>query len=96
MRCSGGKYSAGSEEQDKQDKVRGYLKMTVMKGDATFTDVLACSLYDTNPVQIMSTVANSSKCNPIKKKVYGKIEKKNVDIHFHRLNGIHKYDFGMG
>ena len=64
--------------------------MTVMKGDATFTDVLACSLYDTNPVQIISTVADNSKCNPIKKKVYSKIEKKTVDIKFHRLNVIHK------
>ena len=70
--------------------------MTVMKGDATFTDVLTCSLYDTNPVQIISTVADNSKCNPIKKKVYSKIEKKTVDIKFHRLNVIHDYNFGMG
>ena len=64
--------------------------MTVTKGDAIFTDVLACSIYDTKPVQIMSTVADNSKCNPIKKKVRSKIEKKTVDTTFHCLNVIHK------
>ena len=64
--------------------------MTVMKVYATFTDVLTCSFYDTNPVQIISTVADNPKCNPIKNKVYSKIEKNTVDIKFHLLNVMHK------
>ena len=74
----------------KQDKVRGEVKLAVMEGDATCPDVLACSIYDTKPVQIISTVDDNVKWNPTKKKVYSKIEKKTVDMTFHRLNDIHK------
>ena len=34
----------------KQDEVRGEAKVVVMKGGKTCPDVLACSIYDTNPV----------------------------------------------
>ena len=60
-----------------------------MKGDATCLDVLVRSIYDTNPVHIISTVAGNIKWNPIKKKVYIKIDKKTVEMKFHRLNVIH-------
>ena len=69
--------------------------MVVMKGDATCPDVLACTLYDTKPVHIISNVADNVKWTPIKKKVYSEIEKNTVDIIFHRLNIIHMYNFGM-
>ena len=67
-----------------------------MKGDTKFPDVLACSIYDTNTVHIISTVAENFKWTPIKKKVYYKIEKNTVDMTFHRLNIIYMYNFGMG
>ena len=63
--------------------------MEVMKVNATCTDVLACIICDTNKVYIISTVAENFKWNPIKKKVYSKIEKKTVEMKFHRLNVIH-------
>ena len=37
----------------KQDKVRGEVKVVVMKGDAICPDMLVYSLYDTNPVHII-------------------------------------------
>ena len=69
--------------------------MVVMKGDATCPDVLAFSLYDTNPVHIISTVDDNFKCTPTKNKFYIKTDKKIVDMKFHRLNVIHMYNFGM-
>ena len=41
----------------KQDTFREEVKVVVMKCDAKFPDVLACSLYDTNTVRDISTVA---------------------------------------
>ena len=67
-----------------------------MKGDATCPDVLACSIYDTKSVHIISSVAENVKWTPIKKKIYSKIEKKTVDMTFHCLNVIHMYNLGMG
>ena len=61
----------------------------VMKGNAKYPDVLACSIYDTKTVLIISTVDDNVKWTSTKKKVYNKIEKKNVDITFHCLNVIH-------
>ena len=84
------------KSKKKQDEVRGEVKVAVTKGGATCTYVLACSLYDTNPVHIISTMADNVKWNTIKKKVYSKIEKKTVDMTFHRINVIHMYNFGMG
>ena len=66
-----------------------------MKGDATCTHVLACSLYETNQVKIISTVAGNFKWTPIKKKFYSKIENNTVDMTFHHLNLIYMYNFGM-
>ena len=70
--------------------------MAAMKTDATFPDVLACSLYETKPVHIILTVADNVKWNPIKKKVYSKIEKKTLDTTFHRINAVHIYNFWDG
>ena len=70
--------------------MRGEVKVSVMKGDATCTYVLACSMYDTNPVHIISTVSDNVNWTPTNNKVYSKIEKKTVDMTFHRLNDIHK------
>ena len=67
-----------------------------MKDDTSCPDVLACSLYDTKPVHIISTVADNIKWNPINKKFYIKIEKKSVDMTFHCLNVIHMYNLWMG
>ena len=75
--------------QRKQDEIRREVKVVVMKGDTTFTYVLACSICDTNPVHIISTVVNNVKSTTTKKKFYSKIEKKNMDITFHCLNVIH-------
>ena len=66
-----------------------------MKGDTTFPDVISCSLYDTKSVQIIWTVADNFKWNPISNKFYSKIENKTVDMKFHRLNVIHMYNVGM-
>ena len=49
------------KSKKQQDEVIWEVKVVVMKGDATSPDVLACSLYDTNPVHIISTVADNVK-----------------------------------
>ena len=54
--------------------MRGEVKVVVMKGEAKYPDVLACSIYDTNPVYIILTVAENVNWTPIKKKIYSKIE----------------------
>ena len=66
-----------------------------MNGDSKFSDVLACSLYDTKPVKIISYMSNNFKYNTTTKKVYSKIEKKTMDMKFHRLNVIHMTNFEM-
>ena len=75
--------------------MRGEVKVAVMKGDATFPDFLACSIYYTKLVHIISTVAGNVNWTPTKNKFYSKIDKKTVDMRFHRLNVIHMYNFGM-
>ena len=66
-----------------------------MKGEATFPDFLACIIYYTKLVHIISTVAGNVKWTPTKNKFYSKIDKKTVDMKFYRLNVIHMYNFGM-
>ena len=44
------------KSKGKQYKVRVEVKVVVIKGDAKCPDVLACSLYDTNPVHIISNL----------------------------------------
>ena len=66
-----------------------------MKGDVTFPDVLACSIYDTKLVHIIPSVSINVKWTPTKNKFYSKTDKKIVDMKFHRLNVIHMYNFGM-
>ena len=67
-----------------------------MKGDATFPYILACIIYDTKPVHIISTASDNFKWTPIKKKLYSKIYNNTVDMTFHYLGVIHMYNFGMG
>ena len=67
-----------------------------MKGDATCPAVLACSLYDTKKVHIISNMDENFKWTPIKHKVYSKTEKNTVHIKFHCLNVIHMYNLWMG
>ena len=55
-----------AKSKKKQDKVRGEVKVVVMKGDTT----CPYFLHDTNPLHIISTVAENFKWTPIKKKVY--------------------------
>ena len=74
----------------KQDEIKREVKVVVMKGDTTFTYVLACSICDTNPVHIISTVSDNVKWTHTKKKFYSKIDKKTVDMVFNCLNDIHK------
>ena len=69
--------------------------MAVMKGDATCPDMLACSIYDTNTVYIISTVAENTRWTPIKNKFYSKTERKTVEMKFRSINVIHMYNFGM-
>ena len=69
--------------------------MVAMKCDSTCTYVIACSIYGTNTLHGISTVANNIKWTCTKQKVYSKVEKNIVDVIFHRLNFIHMYNFGM-
>ena len=79
----------------KQDEVIGKVKVAVMKCDAKFTDAIACIIYDTKTVHIISTVYDNFKWSTTKKKVYSKIKKKTVVMKFNCLNVIHMYNFGM-
>ena len=57
----------------KQDEVSGEVKLAAIKGDAICPNVLECSIYDTNPVHIISNVVENLKWNLIKNKVYIKL-----------------------
>ena len=96
MRCAGENYSIGTEEQEKQDEMRGEVKVEVIKGDAICSDVRVCSVYDTKLVHMISTLYRNVKWTPTKNKFYIKTEKKTVEMRFHPLNIIHMYNFGMG
>ena len=82
------------KSKKKHDKVRGEVKAAVMKGDTISSDVLVYSLYETNPVYIISTASDNAKLTPTQNKVYSKIEKKTVDMKFHCLDFIHMYNLG--
>ena len=56
------------KSKKKQDKVREEVKVVVMKGDATYPDYIACILYDTNIVHIISNVYENFIWTPIKNK----------------------------
>ena len=43
----------GVKSKKKYVETRGEVKLAVIKGDATYPNVIPCSLYDTNPVRII-------------------------------------------
>ena len=44
-----------------QIKVRGTVKATLLEGDATCPNLVACSIYDNNPVHCLSMVCDTLK-----------------------------------
>ena len=72
----------------RQDTVRGTVKVEVRTGDPICPNILACSIYDTKPVHVISTVAKEVAWWNIRRKVY--LEDKNTfkESFFKRLNVI--------
>ena len=79
-----------------QDEVRGMVKVEVLQCDRSCPNIIACSVYDTKPVHMLSTVASIVEWVSVDRKVFRKETKKMTDIKFHRLNLIHMYNYGMG
>lgn len=80
----------------RQDEVRGTVKVAVRVGDPICPNIIACSIYDTKPVHVLSTVGKSVEWWSVQSKVWSEEKKKLVKIFFKRLNLIHLYNHGMG
>ena len=64
--------------------MRVKTKAAVLEGGVEFPDLVAFSVYDTNPVNFLSMVAQKLVCNINKKDIYDKATKKNVSIQFYQ------------
>ena len=85
------------EEKTKEaaKKMRGATKAALLKNNAACPDLLVCSVYDTKPVHMMSTVAESIEWIEKKRKVWSSSEQKKVQMRYLRLNLINDYNENM-
>jgi hypothetical protein len=83
------------KNKDLAEKLRGTTKAAKLAYNPGCPDVLAVSTYDTKPVHILSTAAESVKWIVKQKKVWSATEKKKSLIKFLRLNVIEDYNMNM-
>ena len=86
------------EQNSRKDqiKVRGTVKAEILGGDADCHNLVACSIYGTNPVHYLSMVCDTLKWVVMEKTCF------NVDtgmvetLRILRMNTIHEYNNTMG
>ena len=83
------------KNKDLAEKLRGTTKAAKLAHNPGCPDVLAVSMYDTKPVHILSTVAESVEWMVKQKKVWSATEKKKSLMKFLRLNVIEDYNMNM-
>ena len=83
------------KNKDLAEKLRGTTKAAKLNHNPGCPDVLAVSTYDTKPVHILSTAAESVEWIVKQKKVWSTMEKKKSLFKFLRLNVIEDYNMNM-
>ena len=86
------------EQKSRKDqiKVRGNVKAALLEGDDACPNLVACSIYDTNPVHYLSMVCNKLKWVVMEKPCFN-VETGMVEtLRFLRMNIIHEYSNTMG
>ena len=80
---------------NKAKKLHGTTKAAVLIDDVKCPGLIACSVYDTKPVHILSTCATSVDWKILKRTVYDSTAKKSRPMKFLRLNLIDMYNHKM-
>ena len=79
-----------------QTKVRGTFKAAILEGDSICPNLVACSIYDTNPVHYLSMMCDALKWVVMDKHCFN-VETGMVEtLIFLRMNTIHEYNNTMG
>ena len=84
------------ECKKKQLKVRGTVKVAVLKGDPFCPNLIATSIYDTKPVHYLSMCTEKVEWSQVKKSVYNRESGEMESMKFLQVNQIHKYNNEMG
>ena len=71
-------------------KVRGTVKVAVLEGDEDCKNLVACSIYDTKPVYLISNACEEVKWVRKERKLWHKDKNQYVNVPFHRLNLINE------
>jgi hypothetical protein len=79
----------------KAGALRGRTMVAVLEGDDSCPDLLCCSVYDTKPVHMMSTIAEKVEWIEMTRDVYSQELKCVVPMKYLRLNMIDDYNHRM-
>ena len=63
-----------------KDEVRGTVKVEVRTGDPVCPNIVCCSIYDTKPVHVLSTVAKDVEWWSVRRRVWSEAQQKSVSI----------------
>jgi hypothetical protein len=83
------------EPESNEPNVRGRTKAAVLRNDPDCPDLICCSVYDTKPVHIMSTVAECVEWDEKSRRVWSSELSSHVQMKYLRLNLIDIYNFHM-
>jgi hypothetical protein len=79
----------------KANKLRGRTLVAKLEGDVECPDLVCCSVYDSKPVHLLSTIVEEIDWNVLNRKVWSTEKKANVVMQFLRLNMIDDYNHHM-
>lgn len=82
-------------KKNEQESIRGMTKAAVLEGDPDCPSLVAFSVYDTKPVNFLSTACTSLTWKEKNKKVYNKDSGVSVAMRFLRTNMQDEYNFMM-
>ncbi len=77
------------------DRLRGTTKAAVLRNVTECPNLIACSVYDTKPVHMLSTVAETIEWEEKKRRVWSYELKRHVQMGYLRLNLIDMYNNNM-
>lgn len=85
------------EKKDQKEvvRVRGTVKAAVLMGDKSIPNLVAVSVYDTKPVDFISTICNSIEWVPLARKVWNESKQEMDVLKFLRLNVNDDYNKDM-
>jgi len=77
------------------EKARGTTKAAVLEGDPECPNMVAFSVYDTKPVHFLTMAATNLKWVEKCKRIFDKVDQRNVNHKFLRCQVIDEYNNGM-